>query len=434
MIPSTLVLFMVALPVTLATVYTQPEQVHLSYGDVPTEMLVTWVTQDYTSGSAVLYGLSGYDQGSNGTVIKFVDGGKLRRTMYIHRAKMTNLKPGYKYMYIVGGQEGWSNRFTFFALKEGTSWSPKMIVFGDMGNDNAQALPLLQQDAQQGNFDIILHVGDFAYDMDTDDALVGDEFMRQIEPVAGYVPYMTCPGNHENAYNFSNYRNRFTMPGGDGTGMYYSWNIGPAHIVSFNTEIYWWDDTHDNIKRQYDWVEADLQEANRPENRAARPWIITMGHKPMYCSSVDNGELCLNPKNPIRNGTSVFWPNFEDLFYKYGVDVEFYAHEHSYERLWPIYKWKVCNGSYQEPYTNPQAPVHIITGSGGDKEGQTPFRQQHQPFSAFRTDDYGWTVMDVVNKTHLSLKEVSINKGGKIIDNVWLIKSKHGAGAYNCFA
>ena len=32
-----------------------------------------------------------------------------------------------------------------------------------------------------------------------DNALVGDEFMRQIQVVAGYVPYMTCPGNHERA-------------------------------------------------------------------------------------------------------------------------------------------------------------------------------------------------------------------------------------------
>ncbi len=26
---------------------------------------------------------------------------------------------------------------------------------------------------------------------------VGDEFMRQIEAIAAYVPYMTVPGNHE---------------------------------------------------------------------------------------------------------------------------------------------------------------------------------------------------------------------------------------------
>lgn len=28
---------------------------------------------------------------------------------------------------------------------------------------------------------------------------IGDEFMRQIQPIAAYVPYMTSPGNHEDA-------------------------------------------------------------------------------------------------------------------------------------------------------------------------------------------------------------------------------------------
>ena len=33
--------------------------------------------------------------------------------------------------------------------------------------------------------------------MDTDNGNVGDEFMRQLEPIAAYVPYMTAVGNHE---------------------------------------------------------------------------------------------------------------------------------------------------------------------------------------------------------------------------------------------
>ena len=31
------------------------------------------------------------------------------------------------------------------------------------------------------------------------DGQVGDEFMRQIETIAAYVPYMTTVGNHESA-------------------------------------------------------------------------------------------------------------------------------------------------------------------------------------------------------------------------------------------
>ena len=32
-----------------------------------------------------------------------------------------------------------------------------------------------------------------------DQAKVGDDFMNQIQPIAAYLPYMTCPGNHEQA-------------------------------------------------------------------------------------------------------------------------------------------------------------------------------------------------------------------------------------------
>ena len=72
-----------------------------------------------------------------------------------------------------------------------------------------------------------------------------------------------------------------------------------------------------------------------------------------------------------------------------GVDIALSGHEHIYERYWPIYNFQVpvCiedntqqyyslgpmvymnhffqvkNGSYEEPYTDPGAPVHIVTGA-----------------------------------------------------------------------
>lgn len=70
-------------------------------------------------------------------------------------------------VYHCGSDLGWSELFTFTTIKEGSNWSPRLAVFGDMGNKNAQSLPRLQQETQRGHFDTILHVGDFAYDMDT---------------------------------------------------------------------------------------------------------------------------------------------------------------------------------------------------------------------------------------------------------------------------
>lgn len=87
--------------------------------------------------------------------------------------------------------------FYFKTPPQGEDWSPSIALYGDMGNENAQPMARLQADTEKGMYDAIIHVGDFAYDMNSEDARVGDEFMKQIETIAAYTPYMVCPGNHE---------------------------------------------------------------------------------------------------------------------------------------------------------------------------------------------------------------------------------------------
>lgn len=52
----------------------------------------------------------------------------------------------------------------------------------------------------------------------------------------------------------------------------------------------------------------------------------------------------------------------EPLLKKFGVDVMWAGHQHSYERIWPIFNGTVLNRT-KEAYNEPQGPVHIITGS-----------------------------------------------------------------------
>ncbi|CAH1792329.1 unnamed protein product [Owenia fusiformis] len=414
--------------------FPQPEQVHLSYAGNPTEMVVTWVTQSATNSSIVQFGIAKPTQAIIGKQELFKDGGSEARLFYIHRVTLFHLTPGMSYKYRCGSELGWSDMYSFTAMQSGTNWSPRFALYGDMGNTNAKSVSWLQQEAQDGNIDAILHVGDFAYNMDTDNARTGDEFMRQIEPIAAYVPYMTCVGNHENAYNFSNYRKRFTMPGGDGDGLFFSFDIGPVHIISFSTEVYYYVQYGwMQIVNQYKWLEEDLKKANLPENRSKRPWIITMGHRPMYCSNSDDPPLCTNVENPVRIGIPYIKAfGLEDLFYKYGVDLQFYAHEHSYERLYPVYNRTVCNGTSSDPYKNPRAPVHIVTGSAGCTEGEDPFIPLGLPWSAFRSDDYGYTRMRVVDDQKLYMEQVSVDKKGTVVDKVLITKEKHGMGLYDC--
>lgn len=91
-----------------------------------------------------------------------------------------------------------------------------------------------------------------------------------------------------------------------------------------------------------------LQVANKPENRRIRPWVIAMAHRPMYCSNSNDAMHCNNIDNTVRtgfpysqNGSTKYILGLEDLFYNEGVDIIIAAHEHSYERFWPVYNLTV---------------------------------------------------------------------------------------------
>lgn len=85
----------------------------------------------------------------------------------------------------------------------------------------------------------VIHAGDFAYNLDSNDGAVGDRFMEQIEYVAQEVAYMVAAGNHESHQNFSHFTNRFAMPNKASSGNhFYSWDAGLVHFVAYNTEAY----------------------------------------------------------------------------------------------------------------------------------------------------------------------------------------------------
>ncbi|XP_055343216.1 uncharacterized protein LOC129591559 [Paramacrobiotus metropolitanus] len=412
---------------------TIPTQVHLSWDGDATHMVATWSTPENCA-TIVQYGQdkSSLNLQVHGHETSFRTGDYYQCEQFIHRAILVDMIPGTVYYYRVGDGKQWSKIFNFRALQSGENWSPRFAIYGDFGYDNAQSLDRLTKIVNNGEIDMIIHVGDFAYDMQNDDGRVGDAFLQLIEPVAAYVPYMTVVGNHEEYRNFTNYKNRFTMPGSE-NGFYYRITVGPANFVVFSTEFYFyvyygmWQ-----IEKQYSWLEHELRWLNDPEVRESAPWIITLGHRPMYCSNDDKDD-CTMHESIIRTGMPILhtWP-LEKLFYRYGVDMCIWAHEHSYERLWPVYDRKVYNGSSNpdNAYENPNAPVHLTSGSAGCKEKHDNFINP-EAWSAFRNNDYGFMVMQVINKTHIVTEQVSDDQSGTIIDKITIVKNTHGPYTQN---
>ncbi len=137
--------------------------------------------------------------------------------------------------------------------------------------------------------------------------------------------------------------------------MFYTFNYGNVHFISLDTETGYPGAAEETkyvlpcggfSTKQLQWLEADLIKAN--QERDVRPWIFAMGHHPMYDGASINAEL---------------QAAFEDLFYKYGVDIFFTGHEHSYERDLPTYK-----GVPEPDYLQAVATTHLMIGGAGNDE------------------------------------------------------------------
>jgi hypothetical protein len=298
----------------------------------------------------------------------------------------------------------------------------RMAVYGDMGVINAQALQALTNELNSNQFDMIVHVGDLAYDMHNNAGMMGDAFMREIEPLAAYVPYMLCLGNHESTYNFSHYTQRFSglsQIANSGNNWYYSFDISYIHFVAYSTEVYYSSTLYPNLIQQYNWIDADLAAVNR----SVTPWVIVFGHRPMYCSNVDSMPNCAGDAGKLRRGFDINGTTYsmEDLIYKHNVDIYLTAHEHSYERTFPVYKG-VVDVQQNHTYLNPKYPVHIVSGAGGNKELLEHFDDVFfGPWSVIRSAGYGYAHLSAINATHLHWIEY-LDMGTSGSDEMWMIK------------
>jgi len=207
-------------------------------------------------------------------------------------------------------------------------------------------------------------------------------------------------------------------PSQGGQGIFHSFNAGYLHVILVSSEVFFTFQPHSAglLLEQSQWLERDLEGVNR----SVTPFVALGLHQPFYCSANDDQDDCHHVASLVRLG-------LEKIIYKGGVDIVFQAHEHAYERNYPVYDYN-WNSSRTGAgaYVDYKSPIHILTGAAGCPENQDGWQKTANPFSAFRVNDYGYSRLHVLNQTTMVLEYVD-NVAGKVLDSVVIVKSNTAA-------
>ncbi|KAE8165439.1 Metallo-dependent phosphatase-like protein [Aspergillus tamarii] len=314
------------------------------------------------------------------------------------------------------------------------------------------------------DYEFVLHPGDFAYAddwylkpknlLDGKDAYqaILEQFYDQLAPISGRKPYLVSPGNHEAACgeipfttglcplgqrNFTAYMHRYdeTMPSAFTSSssnttaqslatkaqslaqppFWYSFEYGMAHIVMINTETDFPSapDGQDGSAKlnsgpfgrdgqQLAFLEADLASVDR----TVTPWVIVAGHRPWY-STGSKSNIC----EPCQEA-------FEELFYKYGVDLGVFGHVHNSQRFLPVYNNKADPNGMNDP----AAPMYIVAGGAGNIEGLSSVGSKPSYTEFVYADDYSYSTLRILDANNLQVDFIR-SSTGEVLDSSKLYKS-----------
>jgi hypothetical protein len=237
------------------------------------------------------------------------------------------------------------------------------------------------------------------------------------------------PGNHEancdngsnmdicppGQLNFTGYRAHWNMPSAESGGVenfWYSFDYGPVHFVTFNTETDYPNAADEPggegaenagpfapSGTQLAWLKKDLASVDRKKT----PWVVAAGHRPWYVSAPE----CVECQSA-----------FEPVLYQYGVDLVLSGHKHFYERHAAVW-----NGTAEEINADPTYPWYIVNGAGGHYDGLDTPATPYVSTSRKVVSAYGWSLFTVHNSTHLTTQFVA-SGNNTVLDTATLVKNR----------
>jgi len=214
------------------------------------------------------------------------------------------------------------------------------------------------------NPELVLGLGDFSYQNDTGCWFkIMSPLINKTRIVIGEHDF--DPNNISRLYD---YVNKFDL-----TNPYYSFNYRNVHflalssVIPFNNQSLQYKLLRDETG-QHDFVSNDLYAAS--QNKSIN-WIVVYLYEPMYTSPSRHLS-----QDSLRN---VYHP----LFDHYGVDLVLQAHNHNYQRSYPI-TYNQTNSSTpiivdknDSIYLHPNGSLFLVVGTCGASQydflGQEPY-------------------------------------------------------------
>ena len=307
-----------------------------------------------------------------------------------YQADLVGLKPNRQYVYsaMVNNQQiGDATSCHFRTAGPGPF---NFLVFGDSGQATREQFAIASRIGSEDPA-FILHVGDIAY-MDGTFAQYQSNYFPYYSGLMSCVPFFTTPGNHDymtnNAAPYLALHSvpQRTVPIND-RGRYYSFDWGNAHFVSLDSNASLEQAVEGNGK-MLAWLENDLR-----STRAF--WRVVFFHHPPYATGLHQGDiLCSWAREKIV-----------PILERYGVQVVFSGHEHSYQRSHPVRD--------NTTTTQGDGTVYITSGGGG----AVLYPVFAHPLLAVRQSSHHY-VRAEMRGAQLTFRAIGID--GREIDNVML--------------
>lgn len=163
-----------------------------------------------------------------------------------------------------------------------------------------------------------------------------EHFFPGLDPIASRVAFFPVIGNHERNHRF--YYDYVSCPAPE---YYYTFTYGNSQFFMIDSNKECGPDSE-----QYKWLEAELA-------KSTATWKFVSYHHPSYSSDEDDYGDMWHGKS--EHGDLRLRP-LSVLYDKYGVDMVWNGHIHSYERTWPLKDDKPVERT---------GTIYLVTGGGG---------------------------------------------------------------------